>query len=187
MRLMSFALLLNACGPAEDSDTDVPADTGTPDTDVPLDLINCESNGVTPEVFLGRGVGGAFALLEEGAQANLISAPQGGQGVSVLLGTRGLQAGLGLPEVSISVTGVSAAVENSTATFDAVASLECKSDGPDGPQGVVYGIVIGFASSLGNSDLLLMNGQVADLSVTITDSLGATASVVHPVTLIVGE
>lgn len=157
-------------------------DTGTTEE---LDLSACESSG-TPEVFLGRGVGGAFNYLEEGAQLGLSAAPQGGFGVSVLVGTRGLQAG-DEQVVSADLTADTDAVENAAATFTLEAALDCKTDGPDGPQGVIYGVVVGFSSALSNSDLLAMNGQPATLTVTVTDALGATASVTQTVNLVVGE
>jgi hypothetical protein len=157
-------------------------DTGT----IPaVDLTACES-GEAPEVFLGTGVGGAFQPLEEGAALGLSAAPQGGFGVSVLVGTRALLAGAD-QTVSAELTAESGAVENSAATFTLEAILDCKADGPDGAQGVIYGVVVGFNSSLGNSDLLAMNAQPADLTVTVTDATGATATVVQTVSLIVGE
>lgn len=160
-------------------------DEGTGDTGTPLDLSACES-GDAPEVFLGRGVGGAFEYLEDGASLGLTSAPQGGFGVSVLVGTRGLQAG---PDdvVTAELTATSDAVENSAATFTLGAALECKTDGPDGPQGVVYGVVVGFNSSLSSDNLLAMNGQPALLTVSVTDANGVTASVDQTVSLVVGE
>jgi hypothetical protein len=52
---------------------------------------------------------------------------------------------------------------------------------------VIYGVVVGFASSLSSTDLLVMNGQPANLTVAVTDAVGNTAEVAHTVTLIVGE
>lgn len=161
---------------------ETPTDTGTT---APLDLSACDSDDA-PEVFLGRGVGGAFNYLEDGAELGLAAAPQGGFGVSVLVGTRGLAAGDDRV-VSADLTAESGAVENSAATFTLDAALACKTDGPDGPQGVIYGVVVGFASSLSNSDLLEMNGQLATLTVAVTDEEGATASVSQDVLLKVGE
>jgi hypothetical protein len=161
------------------------SDGGGNGTEPTTDLSNCESSD-TPEVFLGRGVGGAFQFLEEGEALGLTAAPQGGFGVSVLVGTRGLQAG---PDeiVSAELTADSPSVKNSGATFTLDAALDCKSDGPEGPQGIIYGVVVGFASSLSNSDLLKMNGQPANLTVSVTDAVGNTGSVEQTVTLIVGE
>lgn len=172
-----LALTMMACGDGGDT-----TDTAPPTSTEP-DYAECHS-GDAPEVFLGKGVGGAFELLEQGAQVGLTSAPQGGQGVSVLLGTRGIEVGT---DLQVTVTAESSAVDNSFAEFTLVAALECKSDGPDGPQGVVYGVVVGFNSSLGNSDLLAMNGAEATLTATITDVNGATATISHPVILAVGE
>jgi hypothetical protein len=171
MRVWGWGLLAACQGP----------DDGPLDTGGSLDLSSCEA-GEQPEVFLGKGVGGAFELLEEGQQVGLSAAPQGG----LLVGTRGLQAGEG-EIVTAELTGESQAVEGSAATFSLSAALQCKTDGPGGVQGVIYGVVVGFASSLGNSDLLEMNGQTALLSVSVTDAAGATASVDHPVTLVVGQ
>jgi hypothetical protein len=168
------ALLLLAyfgCSPAEETASG-------------LDLSACEA-GQTPEVFLGRGVGGAFEYLAEGEQLGLSSAPQGGMGVSVLVGTRGLRAGEG-EIVSADLTAYSPSVETSAATFTLDAALECMSDGPDGAQGVIYGVVVGFNSSLGNSDLLLMDGQPAELTITVRDADGVTGTVTQTVTLVVG-
>ena len=68
-------------------------DDGGPSDSGELDRSACESGGAPAEVFLGRGVGGAFDYLEDGAVLGLSAAPQGGFGVSVLVGTRGLAAG----------------------------------------------------------------------------------------------
>ena len=170
------ALLLLAGCPGE-----TPAKESVPG----VDLNNCESSD-DPEVFLGRGVGGAFESLEEGAQVGLSVAPQGGFGVSVLVGTRGLQAGEG-EVVEADLTAVSSAVEGSEATFSLDAVLHCMDDGPDGVQGVIYGVVVGFSSSLNNDQLLAMNGQPATLTVVVRDAAGVEASVDQEVTLIVGE
>jgi hypothetical protein len=179
MRLTSVALLMAACGDNGGDDTASNTNTVTREDDFP----ECHS-GDAPEVFLGKGVGGAFEPLEVDATVGLTSAPQGGQGVSVLLGTRGIEVG---HDLQVTVTAESSVVENSFAEFTLVASLECKSDGPDGPQGVVYGVVIGFSSSLGNSDLLAMNGEPATLTVSVTDSNGSVAETTHRVILAVGE
>jgi hypothetical protein len=169
-------LALAAC--KEEPPTTVP--------DPPVKVPEACTAGADPELFLGRGVGGAFVPLEDGDSVGLSAAPQGGFGVSALVGSRGLQAGDG-ELVTAEVTGFSDAVETSLATFSLSAALQCKTDGPDGPQGIVYGVVIGFASSLSNSDLLLMNGQSADLTVTMTDAVGTVASIEQSVILIVGE
>lgn len=161
-------------------------DDGGPSDSGELDRSACESGGAPAEVFLGRGVGGAFDYLEDGAVLGLSAAPQGGFGVSVLVGTRGLAAGDD-QVVSAALTAESDAVESSAATFTLNAALACKTDGPDGPQGVIYGVVVGFASSLSNSDLLAMNGQTATLTVAVTDEEGVTGSVSQDVTLQVGE
>lgn len=168
--------LFVACG----DDEPTTGETGTP-----VDLGPCQASEA-PEVFLGRGVGGAFVPIQDGDELGLTAAPQGGFGVSVLVGTRGMQAGVD-QVASATLTASSAAVETSSATFTLYAALECKTDGPDGAQGVIYGVVVGFASSLSNSDLLAMNGQPADLVVEVTDSAGHTASVTQTVTLVVGE
>jgi len=175
-----LVLGLAACQAEEEPSDVLPDDTGT------LDLSACEVGTFEPELFLGKGVGGAFEILEDGAQVGLSAAPQGGFGVSVLIGTRGLQAGAD-EIVTASVTAQSEAVANSAATFELEAALQCKSDGPEGPQGIIYGVVVGFSSSLTNTDLLTMNGQPADLDIVLTDAVGTTASVTHTVTLIVGE
>jgi hypothetical protein len=174
-RVVWFAVV---CGACSDGGGEATGTTG-------LDLSNCESSDA-PEVFLGRGVGGAFELLEDNEALGLTAAPQGGFGVSVLVGTRGLQAG---PDeiVSAELTAESPSVKNSGATFALDAVLDCKSDGPDGPQGIIYGVVVGFASSLSNTNLLTMNGQPAILTVSVTDAIGNVGSVEHTVTLIVGE
>ncbi len=170
-----------ACDPDAADRTDTDTDGDPPATSA----VECQS-GSAPEVFLGRGVGGAFEYLLEGEQLGLSAAPQGGFGVSVLVGTRGLLAG-DEEIVSADLTAASPSVENSAATFTLDAALACKSDGPDGPQGVIYGVVVGFNSSLSNSDLLVMNGQPAELTVVVTDATGNTASGTQTVTLIVGE
>lgn len=177
VRTIAVAVCLFGCNGSE---------TNNDDTDnEATSYVECESSSEA-EVFLGRGVGGAFELLAEGEQLGLTAAPQGGFGVSVLVGTRGLLAG-DEEVVMADLTAESTAVENSAATFTLDAALACKSDGPDGPQGVIYGVVVGFNSSLSNSDLLVMNGQPATLDVAVTDSVGNSASITQTVTLIVGE
>ena len=176
MNRVVWGIIVLAGCQAEGEGTPAAEDTGT---ELP---VGCRGEG-EPEAFLGRGVGGAFEPLAEGASIGLSVAPQGGFGVSVLIGTRGLQAG---PSeiVSAELTAVSEAVEGSEATFVLEAALQCQTEGD---HGVVYGVVVGFSSSLSNDDLLAMNGADAYLTVSVADALGRSAEVTQTVTLVVGE
>lgn len=181
MRLRHWVLFLAAgaaCGEPEPAPQ--PVDTGAP-----ADLSGCETGGDT-EVFFGLGVGGAFELLEPGAQVTLVSAPQGGFGVSVLVGTRGLQAGAG-EWVTAELVSSSDTVPEAGSTFALNAALECRTDAPEGAHGIIYGVVVGFSSSLSNDQLLELHGTEAELTVSVSDATGATATGSHVVTLIVGE
>lgn len=180
LRALLVALAFGAACDEEAPEKSV-EDTGP---DAP-DLSGCDP-GSDPEIFFGAGVGGAFELLEPGAEVTLVSAPQGGFGVSVLVGTRGLQAAAG-ERVTAELVSSSDSVPEAGSTFALNATLDCKADAVGGAHGVIYGVVVGFSSSLSNDQLLTLHGTEAELSVSITDALGNAAAGTQAVTLIVGE
>ncbi len=72
-------------------------------------------------------------------------------------------------------------------TFNQLATpLLCQGDGSGG---MIFGVVVGLDSTLykTNDQLLSLNGAEVELRVTITDALGATATVTQPIVLVVGN
>jgi hypothetical protein len=159
------ALLLVACGGDEN----------------PVDDL-CLASDVRA-IVLGRGVGGAFVPYQDEEEVGLSVAPQGGFGVTVIIQTQGLTAGVGelaSVELDTEMGGTR------TGTFLlAEAPLLCRSDGTGG---MISGVVVGFDPDVysTNDDLLQLDGQVVDLVVTVTDSGGHVASTRQPVTIQVG-
>ncbi len=186
MRDLVLSLFLTAGCSKEPEDTGTITDTDTDtDTDTEVDLSSCESQTET-SIVLGRGVAGAFEPLEPGAQVGLAVAPQGGFGVTVLINTVGIKTS---PDAYTDLVNMQldTLIEGTlVGTFlQEGAVLLCQSDGSGG---VIYGVVVGFDPNVykTNDDLLALDGQAVDLSVTITDVNGASASVIQPVTIVVG-
>ena len=202
MRAMWVAVLVAACGEktptdtaTEPDDTDtvdtdtVDTDTDTvidTDTDIPVDLSSCESSAA-PTVDLGRGVSGFFAPIVDMQEVGLAVAPQGGFGVSVIVHTVGLQTSADgytdLVNMLLETVRDGAVI----GTFNQLATpLLCQGDGSGG---MIFGVVVGLDSTLykTNDQLLSLNGAEVELRVTITDALGATATVSQPILLVVGN
>ena len=138
----------------------------------------------TPSVALGQGVGGAFAPITDGQQVSLTPAPQGGQGVPVIIRTQGLQASASaLADVQLD-TVVDGEEAGSFLLEDA--RLLCRGDGQGGE---ISGTVVGFDPDVyqTNDDFIELNGQSVGLDVTVFDDAGGSAHVLQTVTLIVGS
>ena len=153
---MSMALLvgmIGCTGPQAD-------DSGT--------LYDCLGSD-DPSLTLGQGQGDAFEVIEEGSVVGLDVAPQGGFGVSVRARTTGLVAD-DLVDVLL-VTKLDG--ELSGSFLNENTQLLCQDDGA----GLLWGVVVGFDPDTfaSNDDLLALNGQVATLVVTATDSEGDAA------------
>jgi hypothetical protein len=151
-----------------------------------LGLAACDdacSPGNNPSIELGQGVGGAFVPLEAEQLVGLEAAPQGGFGVKTLIATYGLSAG----DEAIASVQLDVLIEDTLAgTFllDQT-SLLCRgaSDG-----GLVSDVVVGFDQDIYSTpdDLLLLDQQLVDLDVTVIDSEGNSASILHSVIINAG-
>ncbi len=162
MRTVFLALCLVGCDSTED-----PPDPCTHDFE--------------PAIEIGFGVGGAFGRFEEDQEVGLVSAPQGGFGVDVLVRTEGLAAGddalVTLLLETVLDGEVVGAFENPSQ------ALTCTEEG-----GLVFGVVVGFDSTdyKNNDDLLRLDGQRVGLRVTVTDADGKRADGVQMVVIRAG-
>ena len=173
---MISVLLLLAC-------TDSAEDTGTVITDTDTGPDPC-TTWETPAAQLGKGVGGAFVMYNEGDDVGLSIAPQGGFGVTVLVATQGLVAGDGKLADVLLETLIDDVVSGTYLLVDA--PFYCNSNGTGG---FLSGVVVGFSSSTYSSDdsLLSLNGQAVTLHVGVTDELAGYAEIYLPVTIVVGN
>ena len=136
-----------------------------------------------PTLTLGKGVGGAFRALEQEEEVGLELAPQGGSGVGVNVLTNGIEAG-SPSYVDIQLdTRIDGELTGSFLLEDA--KLFCRSDGLGA---VVEGVVVGFdpETYASTDDFLELNGDVADLDVTVIGA-EASAHTLHAVTIVVGS
>lgn len=182
MRGMTISLMtvaLWACGGNDDD----PVDTGADATEAEL---MCAGELGEPEVFLGEGVGGAFAELQDGAQVGLEIAPQGGFGVSVQVRTVGI---MGDAPAEVTVRTEIDGVTNAEFSFldddgNPTQQLFCQDDGRSA---LGAGIAVGFdAQQYTQDNLTDLDGQVTDLIVEVTDERGVTAVGRKTVTIVVG-
>ena len=137
----------------------------------------------SPSVTLGQGVGGAFAEIMDGQQVSLTPAPQGGQGVPVIIRTQGLAASnSALADVQLD-TLVEGQLAGSFLLEEA--RLLCRGDGEGGE---ISGTVVGFDPDQyqNNDDFIELNGREVGLDVTVYDEEDGTATILQLVTLIVG-
>ena len=132
---------------------------------------------------LGQGVGAAFFPFQDLEEVALDVAPQGGFGVSVLIRTTGLAAGEGLTaDIQLNVeVGEQLAGE----FLQEKSALSCRGSDIGGE---VRGVVVGFDPDVykTNDELIALDGQIADLVVTVTASDGESATVRQPLTIRVG-
>lgn len=140
--------------------------------------------GDTPSATLGRGVGSAFLEYEDNEEVGLAVAPQGGFGVTVIVRTAGLEAGVGLvANVQLNVEDGSSQVVGEFLQENT--ALACR-DADIG--GEIRGVVVGFDPAVykTNDDLLALDGQSVNLVVTVNDDNGRSATVRKPVIIRVG-
>ena len=139
-----------------------------------LFLLSLACGEAEPSLVIGHGVAGGFTPYEDGEQAGILSAPQGGFGVPVRAQTTGLYCGdEETPNADIAVLletqidgQVSASFLNDTAV------IYCQDDGT----GLVWDLVVGFSKDdYGSDNLVDLDGQVVDLIVEATDVDGVTA------------
>jgi hypothetical protein len=140
----------------------------------------CQPNDA-PSAELGRGVGGEFVELSEGADVPIAVAPQGGFGVNVSVRSVGLRAA--------DYSFVTADLETRLAG-ESIGQytlhqqpLLCAADG-----GRLTGVVVGFDPDRYKSDdaLVALEGQTVELQVNLTDDTGATARASQSVVVHVG-
>ncbi len=126
-----------------------------------------------PSLVIGHGVAGGFIPYEDGQEAGILSAPQGGFGVPVRAQTTGLYCGdEETPNAPVAVLletwidgEVSASFLNDTAV------IYCQEDGT----GLVWDLVVGFSKDdYGSSNLVDLDGVTVDLVVEATDEDGVT-------------
>jgi hypothetical protein len=141
--------------------------TDKDDTDAPTEV--CDATA-SPKVSLGRGTGGAFEALESGTPVGVQQAPQGGNGVSILIQTEGLKTGGPVNvKLDVEIAGV-----NEGSFLAEEIQLFCQDDGT----GMIFGQVVGFddAKYPTQADLIPLDDTSVDLLVTVTDAEGDVAS-----------
>ena len=113
---------------------------------------------------LGIGSGGAFIPFSDGDQASLVSAPQGGFGVSVWASSTGVLADN--PVDVLLETEINGSLNGSFMNEGVM--LYCQPDGT----GLLWGVVVGFdpAQYPTTDDLLALDGEMATLLVEVTDA-----------------
>lgn len=169
-----FVVLCSACSGTTDT-----LDTGTPGA------ARCGSTDA-PAVYLGQGVGGAFAELESGAMVGLDIAPQGGFGVSVQVETVGL---IGESPATVTVRTEIDGAPSGSFTFEddegqPTLQLFCKDNGR---ATLGSGVAVGFDPERWNQDNLTdLDNTTADLIVEVTDEAGTVAEGRSTVLIVVG-
>jgi hypothetical protein len=141
------------------------------------------SADASPSIQLGQGVGGAFVPLEDEQLVGLDVAPQGGFGVKTLISTTGLVAGdEALASVQLDVL-IEGALAGSFWLDETRLLCRGSSQG-----GLVSDVVVGFDDATYSTpdDLLLLDMQVVDLDVTVTDSEDNEANILHSVIINAG-
>ena len=140
----------------------------------------CDPGAADPTAILGTGVDEAFDAIEPGDSAGLVTAPQGGMGVSVRVLTTGLDPGSVDVLLDTRIDG-----ETTGSFLNEGVRLYCQEDDV---HGMIWGVVVGFdQDDYGTNDELLgLNGQEVDLVVTITDKFDVSAVGIVPVTIEVG-
>ena len=158
---MLALLLLAAC-----SDGTTTGDSATE----PFD--GCTETSDT-SVELGYLVGSVFTPFETNTEVRLESAPQGGVGVSVSVRTAGLKAGS--PVDILLEPYWDGAVQGSFVSEGV--TLYCTEDLEENLYGIVNGSVVGFDPDLyeTDEDLAVLDGEIVDLLVGVTDESGTYA------------
>ncbi|HHO52703.1 MAG TPA: hypothetical protein ENK18_17975 [Deltaproteobacteria bacterium] len=173
--IWAVAVLCSSCS----GTTDDPLDTGIPGA------ARCGSTAA-PGVFLGQGVGGAFAALTDGATVGLDIAPQGGFGVSVQVETVGL---IGEAPATVTVRTEIDGAPSGSFTFEddegqPTLQLFCKDDGR---ATLGSGVAVGFDPERWSQDNLTdLDNTTADLIVEVTDVDGTMAEGRSTVLIVVG-
>lgn len=132
-------------------------------------------------VTLGSGVGGEFEPLGPEQEVSLETAPQGGFGVATVIRTTGMRAGEDATANAVLIVEIDG---EEAGYFELQnAPLQCT----DGLGGQIFGQVVGLDPDQysTNDDLLVLDGKVVDLVVTVTTD-EAEATVRQPVTLVAG-
>jgi len=154
---------------------------------IPLGIISCagenppcDPDAADPSAILGTGVDEAFDPIEDGDPAGLVTAPQGGMGVSVRVLTTGLDPGSVDVLLDTEIDG-----ETAGSFLNEGVRLYCQEDGE---HAMIWGVVVGFdQDDYGTNDKLLsLDGQEVDLVVTVTDKFDVSAVANVPVTIEVG-
>ncbi len=128
----------------------------------------CAGEGAK-SVLIGTGAGASFTELEEGDQATLNIAPQGGIGVAIRASTTGLQADTPI-EVRLD-TEIDGAI--SASFTNPAVQLFCQDDGTGLFTDVVVGLdPVAYATL---DDQLPLDGELIDLIVVATDERGEMA------------